>query len=373
VRTFIVLAQPWTDPKTQEVKMPPSVTQQEPDLYDYGCTQLPGTRPFPQHLFEDSQGSDVLYRVDSLRSMRSLITDPILRPRRWDTQQDPWKHKALLEAQTSKTEQQGIYSISFWTDPDAAWRDLQCRGISTTHVLTRVQKSVVQSTFSEWHHEEDDSLQGEAALIWTCRSANDFSTYFYNDGVSVDQFEVLDNNQWVPWNEALNLLPDRVRLTRQGWQPIAMKTTQGGATIAYWMAVRMPDQLKAKRGHWLLLTLDETARGSLGSDDAAIARVTRDLCMGPLHALHTDLEGIMTLYPTRDKLWTQTFDVSIDPVHQGSWWKRMLHKLLDMQEQYIWTAKQEPLLTQQQTSALIRASRLSIAKPEFPDWIWKTA
>jgi hypothetical protein len=353
--------------------MPPSVTQQEPNLQDYGRTQLSGIRPFPPHLFEDSQGSGFLYRVDRLKSMRSLITDPILRPRRWDTQSDPCTHKALLKAQKSKTEQQGIYSISFWTDPDAAWRDLQCRSIFTNHVLMRVKKSVVQKTFEGWHHEDDDKLSGEAALIWTCCSTNDFGPYFYNDGVSIDQFEVLENNQWAPWNEALNLLPDRVRLPRQGWQPIGMLTSQGGAAMAYWMVIRMPDQSKAERSHWLLLTLEETARGSLGSETAAIERVTRDLCMGPLHALHTDLEGVMTLYPTSEKLWIQAFDISIDPVVQGSWWKRMLHKLLDMQEQYIWTARQKSLPAQQQTSVLIRASRLSIAKPEFPDWIWKTA
>lgn len=197
----------------------------------------PGSERRLRELLDDR---DFLYRVDNLRSMRSLLEDPTLRPKRWDTQSQPWRHESLLAARASKTDQEGIYRISFWSDPDAALRDLQCRGSYEPHLLTRVHKSVVEKIFSGWLHEEDDFLREEASLIWTCCPVDDHGEYFYNGGIPVDQLEVLDGAKWTFWNDATSLLPDRVRLTSQGWQPIGMLTRQGGPVMAYWLVVKLP-------------------------------------------------------------------------------------------------------------------------------------
>ena len=240
---------------------------------------------------------DFLYRIDNLRLMRSLLKDPMLRPKRWDAQSEPWRHESLLSARALKTDQDGIYRISFWSDPDAAWRDLQCRGRYEPHILTRIHKSVVERVFSGWRHEEDDFLPGEASLIWTCCPVDDYGDDFYNGGVPVDLLEVLDDAKWTSWTDATCLLPDQVRLTRQGWQPIGMWTRQGGPVLAFWLVVKLPQDCDSEgKKHWLLLTMDETAQGTLGTENSAIAQVTRDLWTGPLNAISGDISGVMGVH-----------------------------------------------------------------------------
>lgn len=236
----------------------------------------------------------------------------------------------------------------------------------------RVSREAVRETLKEWSVEEDDFLRGDAVLIWSSRAVDDHPGGFFNGGIPLNTFEVWEGGSWRHWDDALQAVPDKVRMIRQGWQPIVMTTRQGSA-LGYWTLVACSQafQMKTHVGHWLVLVLDEDARGSLGGEARCVAAVAQDL-FGSSASGHGWLAGVLTVHPTKEKLWTEQYTVSSMKADSGGWLSNWLCSQGIVPQRYVWEAHACSTLSQAQERALVEESRLRIAKPEFPDLIWRS-
>jgi hypothetical protein len=134
--------------------------------------------------------------------------------------------------------------------------------------------------------------------------------------------------------------------------------------MAYWVALPQPGQPARDAVFWCLLTLDEEMPGDLGGENHAIARVMTHLLLGPLRELAHSRVSVLTLAPTRDRVWTEQFDISWSPGKAR--WPRWLRP----EPEPVLHLERCVRLKSEDMVALVAASRLQDARPEFRPWIW---
>ena len=311
--------------------------------------------------------------MDSALSLRKLQSAGAFLAARWDIGETPWPHVSLLEARQSLVDGHGIFRLSFWQRLEAAERDLATRGFHEPHLMLRVPRSEVHRALVGWTCEEDDFLPGQADLLWATRMVEDHDVSLSNQGVPLSAFEVWEPRRatWQPWYEADRLLPDSTRMPAAGWAPITVQLKDGDVALAYWKVLpsAIPDSSPA---FWVLLNLGDTSRGTLRSQDAAIADVARRLVDGPVAAVDlTDL-GVLTIYPTRGHVWLQQLALVREPVASAGWLARRLERALGVSSTVLrahphgWTASAN-------LWELVRRSGLSYVKTEFAAATWTGA
>jgi hypothetical protein len=312
------------------------------------------------HDVEDDQPDDFFYRVDSLMGVRTIRRDTLLRPRRWDTS-DRHPHVDLLAADAQRAPHQAIFRLSFWRALKDGFQDRRTRSSQHAMVLMRVPRRTVHSSLPGWTFAEDDHLSGRAELIWKLGEDDEERDGFHIGGVALEHFEVFDlgTGRWEPWNESEATLPDSVRLAAVGWYPIAIATNQGGAGMAYWHVAPESPHRPADCPYWCLVTLDENMPGTLGGEDAALARIMSYLMPGPLRELASHLRGVLTVTPTRDRVWTEQFAVSwlLDSAPWSAFFRAKPAPRLILNG--------STLLCQQDVARLIRDSGLIAARREY--------
>ncbi len=315
---------------------------------------------------------DYYYRVDSSIALRKIFGASDFLPKRWDSAAQPWPHKSLVAAQSALPEGHGIFRMSFWQRREPAERDLRARGHYQPYLMLRVRRTAVRRALVGWSFEEDDYLRGEADLIWSVHSApHGNASSFGARGVPLREFEVWNGmaHGWQPWHGASALLPDSARLAPLGWQAITMRTRRGGPVLAYWKVVPAAANAGVP-AYWLLLTLDECSQGSLGSDDDAVTSVVRRLSSGPLSALHSADFAVLTIWPTRDRIWMEQLKVTWGDARPYGWLARRVHSLAGMPTAQL-CATRERLVGSEAELDLVRRSLLAAAKTEFPAAIWE--
>lgn len=314
---------------------------------------------------------DFYYRVDALQGLRALRSETHFRPKRWDKQTHPWQHRSLLSALQSKSDDQGIYRASFWINEQSALQDLRTRGSMAPHLLLRIRRTTVAQNLQGWHVEEDDFLEGQAALIWRCCPENDHGDHHFSGGIPLEEIDVsLDGQAWYPWMMAEPLLPNGVRMARIGWQPAAVRTRQGGRVVCHWQLVQAPGSWENPKP-WCLVTLDEESRGTLGGETEAVAQLAEQLLPGPLSAVAEELAGVLTIHVTQDRLWTEQFSIDRWPRQGGSWLLRIARRLELVPPRWAYTATPMTSLARQQELLLVRASGLRHARTEIPAFVWQ--
>ncbi len=304
---------------------------------------------------------EYFYRVDSHHSVRTIRRHPVLRPRRWDGK-DRFPHKELIEADLSKQQGQAVFRLSFWRTLLPAMTDWKHRSSQHAMILMRVRRSAVRQALAGWTFTDDDHLQN-AELIWKVGTVEEDLNDFYAGGVPLDQVEVFEGGRWSAWHDSAATLPDRVRLPAIGWSPIAIHT-RDAACMAYWAAVPEPGRPPHEPVFWCLLTLDEEAPGMLGSEDLAITRVMTHLLLGPLREFALSRVSVLTLSPAPDRVWAEQFDISWSPgkARWPSWLRPDPEPTLHLGR----SARLRP----EGMAALVAASRLADARPEFNPLIW---
>lgn len=310
-----------------------------------------------------TQPDEYFYRVDSHHSVRAIRRDPVLRPRRWDAK-DRFPHEELTEADRGKRQGQAVFRLSFWRTLAPAITDWRDRSSQHAMILMRVRRSAVRQALAGWTFTDDDHLQ-HAELIWKVGTVEEDLNDFYAGGVPLEQVEVFDSGtgRWSGWHHSAATVPDRVRVPAIGWSPIAIQTRQGPG-IAYWSAVPAPAPSADGAAFWCLLTLDEEAPGTLGSENLAITRVMAQLLNGPLRELARSRVGVLTLTPARDRVWAEQFDISWSSGQAR--WPRWLRPEPEPTLHIERCAR----LRREDMAALVAASRLPDARPEFAPSIW---
>lgn len=306
------------------------------------------------------------YRVDALAGVRTIRRQPFLRPARWDTG-DRYPHVELLEADRTRTPHQGIFRLSLWRTLDVAIRDWRTRASEHPMVLMRMLRTVVRDRLHEWTFAEDDHLDGNAELIWKVGGIDEDLNGFHVGGVPLDELEVFDSHtgSWTRWHDSPDTRLDAERLSAVGWSPIAIETRQGGSGTAYWAAIPELSHRPTERGYWCVITLDESVPGTLGGEQAALSRVMEQLLHGPLCQLSGSVAGVLTLTPTRERVWTEQFEIAWiqDEARWPSWLRAKPQPRL--------TLKRKVELSVDDVARLIADSRLPAARPEFKPWIWR--
>lgn len=315
--------------------------------------------------YDSGEPDEYFYRVDTLRGYRSIRLQGLLRPKRWDLH-DRFPHVNLLAADKEKQEGQAIYRLSFWRTLDAAMRDVQLRGRDRAAVLVRVHRQNVRAAMAGWTFDEDDHAEN-AELIWRVGSCSEEVDGFHESGVPLSQLDVLDlvTDRWVQWRDSSAVVSDHIRFASIGWQPVAIRTRQGGPGMAYWLAVPRDCSKSTRRRFWCLLSLDEDVAGSLGGEEAAVARVLSQLVEGPLQEIRGALEGVLTLTPDSDRVWTEQFRASWIP--GDGRWPRFLYG--DPPPKMI--LKVGTYLTKCEVVDMIEASGLAKARSEYLRTIWQ--
>lgn len=310
---------------------------------------------------------DYYYRVDSLTGLRSVSRDAVFRPARWQHEGKPWPHVALIEAAQDIPDAEAIYRLSFWVGEAEARTDLAQRGRLEPHGMMRVRREAVASALPNWNFHEDDFLRGRADLIWARRQrAGDT---FFDGGVSLEDFELLEDDRWVPWPFARSAQPDSSRLAGAGWLPLALRARYG-PVIAYWRTATL-----ARSGdepqRWILLTLEEGSGRTLGSETDAVQQALHLLLSGPLYMAEGSIAGLLTVHTTMDRLWTEQYAVAIATGPKPSLWRRLMSG--GGQPSRVWCAQRENLISVAEERALIKTSGLRFARPEVPARIWGVA
>lgn len=262
--------------------------------------------------------------------------------------------------------------MSFWRRLSDADADLRTRGTVSPHLLLRARRNAVEQAFKGWSFEEDDFLPGQADLIWSAQPVLDVDSRFGATGVPLSSFEVWEPSAqaWRPWHAAPSLCPDTTRLPAAGWQPLALRTTFG-PVLGFWKVLPAPVDAVGPR-FWLLLTLDDTAPGSLGSQNNAIATALQPVMLGPLAKFCPSELGVLTVYPTHDRVWTEQFAVDWRPVPPRSWLAAQVERLAGMPSEAL-HAFAHPCLGVSAVSELLRRSGLPHTKLEFAPRIWLAA
>lgn len=313
-----------------------------------------------------AQPDEYFYRVDSHRSVRTIRRHPVLRPLRWDSK-DRFPHRALIEATRTMRPGQAIFRLSFWRALAPAMKDWKCRSSEHTMILMRVRRSVVGQALPGWTFDNDDHLD-DAELIWKVGSVEEDLNDFYAGGVPLEKVEVFDaeGGRWSAWHANTATAPDRVRLPAIGWSPVAIHPRQGPG-MAYWAAVPEPGPRTREAAFWCLLTLDEEAPGNLGGEIPAITRVMTHLLLGQLRELALSRVHVLTLAPDRDRVWAEQFDTSwsAGATRWPGWLRPEPEPVLQLER----CAR----LRREELAALVAASRLPDARPEFKRSIWTWA
>lgn len=311
---------------------------------------------------------DYYYRVDSWCALRRLdAEDGFFRPRRWDSHSRPWPHDSLLKSRKTLESGQGIYRISFWRTLKPALNDLceRNKGLER-YLMLRIPKQIVREILKDWSFENDDYLPNDADLIWRVDSVDGSEESFYKEGIDLVYFEVSQNGErWQGWGQANELLPDRVRLSPFGWQPVLLKTKQANAIVtAYWCALTS-HKCNGIKGTWYLVTLDSEAQGNLGNDSNAINSLVEFF---DLNSYATDVEsvgGVLTVHLTKERFWTAQYVFDLRPVVNQGWLICLGQKLGLISQRFGFDVKLKNILTEKQEKILIKSSRLLEAKPEF--------
>ena len=311
------------------------------------------------------------YRVDSASALRRLSDASEFLPKRWDCTARPWPHKSLIAARGSLPDGHGIFRLSFWQRKEPALQDLAMRGLHEPHIMVRISRTAVQQALRGWNFEEDDFLPGEADLIWSVHASTGAqSETFSRVGVPLRDFDVWNaaDCSWQPWHEASPLLPDSSRMGAMGWFPIAMRTRQGGPVLAYWKLLPTP-RWRSGPTHWLLLTLDEFARGTLGSEDGAITIAVRQLADGPLGSLGPSELAVLTVHATRDRVWMEQLAVEWEEGRADSWLAAWLRRLAGTSSGAL-RARPHAFEDSPALYELVRRSGLPVIKKEFAAATW---
>lgn len=309
---------------------------------------------------------EFFYRVDSLMGVRTIRRDTLLRPRRWDTG-DRHPHVELLAADERRAPHQAIFRLSFWRTFKDGVQDWRTRASQHPMVLMRVPRGIVHRSLAGWTFAEDDHLAGRAELIWKMGGVEEDSNDFHVGGVLLDHVEVFDasTGRWAPWHASAATVADSARLAASGWSPIAIDTRQGGAGMAYWHVVPEFAHRPADCRYWCLITLDENMPGTLGGENAALTRVMWHLLPGPLRELAHCLAGVLTVTPTRDRVWTEQLDVSW--VQDKAPWPAFLRRAPEPR----FFLERRIQLSQEDVARLIREAGLISARPEYKRTIWR--
>lgn len=321
---------------------------------------------FWRDMHAEGQPEDFFYRVDAHMGVRTIRRDTMLRPKRWDTR-DRHPHVDLIAADARRKADQAIYRLSLWRTLKDGLQDWRTRSSEHAMVLMRVPRTAVQRSLKGWTFAEDDHLDGRAELIWTVGSVDEDRDDFYVGGVPLDDVDVFDDStgRWLPWHDSPATLADAARLTAAGWSPVALDTRQGGAGMAYWQAV--PEFAHRPSGcrYWCLITLDDNMPGTLGGEDAALTRVMHHLLPGPLRELAHRFAGVLTVTPTRERLWTEQFEVSW--VQDKAPWPALLRTPPEPRP----VVERRVQLAQEDVARLVRDSGLVTARPEYKPFIWR--
>lgn len=296
-----------------------------------------------------------------------MAGDDLFRPARWDHGGSPWPHRALLTEAKRKAPGEAIYRMSFWINEHQARRDFASRHAWEPHTLLRVARLHVAHALEGWNFDVDDALPGQADLIWHRGAACEGR--FFAGGVPVEQFEVWEGMQWRPWSSAHAVEPDCVRMARIGWQPVGLVTRQGGPVVAYWQLVPHRSAA-ADTALWILLTLDDRSRGTLGGEDHAVWQTIDLLLPGPLRHVAGSLGGLLTIHAAEDRLWTEQYAIRPLPYHASFWWGRFWPGRRSRPCGLHFGVEPQTALGPRQELALIRTSGLRQARPEVRAHAW---
>lgn len=107
------------------------------------------------------------------------------------------------------------------------------------------------------------------------------------------------------------------------------------------------------------------ALATLGGEKAALTRVMHHLLPGPLRELAHRFAGVLTVTPTRERLWTEQFEVSW--VQDKAPWPAMLRTPPESRP----VLERRVQLAQEDVARLVRDSGLAAARPEYKPLIWK--
>ncbi len=343
------------------------------DILDTGChnsitAPMTEIRIAPEATSATAQDDPYYYRVDAALSLRKMQRASVFLPVRWDADPRQFRHASLVSAQSTLADGDGIFRMSFWQRRDTGDRDLRRRGSCDSHILLRVKRHTVARALVDWRIEEDDGLPGEADLIWAVRRVDDPDDGFSTVGVPLCEFEVFDpaSGHWHSWYDAPALLPDHVRLPAAGWFPVVLRTTHG-AGLGYWKVLRA--HLASGPAFWLLLTLDDTSRGTLGSQDEAVAAALSPVVLDSLGELHHRELGVLTISPTNDKAWLEELTLTWASSRASTWWSRLWRRA-DEPSSAVLHAHRHSYVTRTELNELVKRSGLPRIKPEFPARAW---
>lgn len=192
-----------------------------------------------------------------------------LRARRWDD----FPHRSLIDASRGLPSGHGIYRLSFWRSLEIAQAHLLRLG--NKQVVTRVRHATVARYMSEWTHEEDDHLPGQADLIWKVAPLTEEVDGFHREGIPLSELEVLNNSAWTPWHECQLLWPEALRLQSMGWIPHWLSSPRAWPRRIFWKL-----ELVTRVAPWPVLVLlqdRQTGGLNLANDDAGLQQLLREL------------------------------------------------------------------------------------------------
>lgn len=308
------------------------------------------------------------YRIDRTIRLRQLATETHFKPIRWDKSPYRFPHSALRDANERRPQEHGIFRICFWINEREGREALANLGFADPHTLLRVRRSVVSGSFPGWNFDIDDALATQADMIWTIEPVQDKDADFSPRGIPLAEFEAWceRRSSWVPMWETESLLPDRIQMARIGWKSSFVHSDRSGSLVCHWQVLPAPGGRDA--GFVVLTCVDADCNANLGGDDDCVSSLADQLLQGPLAAIRYDVMALITVHPTDDRLWMESFAISEVRPDRRSWFSR-LRKVRPGDTMFVaerrWPVKHEDCYR------LVELSGLRLAKIARPSaWLY---